>query len=54
MKNAPCMNCSDRSATCHATCEKYLKYKDELTRVKENRQKYYQTLNKRPIYFKGD
>lgn len=54
MKNATCMNCSDRTSTCHSTCEKYLNYKHELTHARETKRKYYQSLSKRPIYFKGE
>ena len=26
MVDAPCKDCKDRTATCHATCKKYQKY----------------------------
>ena len=29
MSKAPCLNCPDRSATCHGECEKYKMFKAE-------------------------
>lgn len=28
----PCLNCEDRILGCHSTCEKYIAYKNEITR----------------------
>lgn len=36
MINTPCRNCNDRNAECHCTCEKYIEWKNELAKVKEN------------------
>lgn len=51
MKNAPCMGCPDRNTMCHSSCEKYLNWKKELTRIKENKQEYYRSTLKHPVYF---
>ena len=32
---APCKDCPDRSATCHATCEKYLTWSKRQTELRE-------------------
>lgn len=35
MISGPCMNCEDRHSGCHGECERYLKYKEERTRVND-------------------
>lgn len=32
---APCKDCQDRSATCHATCEKYLTWSKRQTELRD-------------------
>lgn len=32
-----CKNCVDRQVNCHAHCEKYKEYKEELKRIEANR-----------------
>lgn len=34
---APCLNCSERHATCHATCERYAVWKAESDRQRDER-----------------
>lgn len=38
MSKAPCLNCPDRSATCHGECDKYKLFKEE--RDAENAERY--------------
>lgn len=38
MRKAPCLNCPDRSPTCHGECEKYKQFKAE--REVENAERY--------------
>lgn len=33
-KTSPCKDCTDRSATCHGSCERYKQYKAELEEYK--------------------
>lgn len=35
----PCRKCPDRTATCHAECEKYLEYKKKLSELSEGKYK---------------
>lgn len=51
MKSAPCMGCSDRYSACHSSCKKYIAWRKEMDRVKENRQEYYRYLDKHAIYY---
>ena len=37
--NSPCHNCPDRHVMCHATCEKYSKYKRTREATSDNRRK---------------
>ena len=38
--NNPCKNCvDDRSVSCHATCDKYIKWKKEFDKLKQLRAK---------------
>lgn len=34
-KGDPCLNCERRSVGCHATCEKYLGWKEQIRQKKE-------------------
>lgn len=51
---SPCFNCIDRKISCHATCEKYLKYKkknkelnDKIRKLNnENYDVFYSMKNK--------
>lgn len=36
MMNAPCYKCAERKDNCHATCERYAKYKEDM--AERNRQ----------------
>lgn len=38
-KNVPCIECKDRSATCHAACERYAAWKKGYNAEKEKIQK---------------
>lgn len=40
MKVAPCKGCQDKHPCCHATCDSYNTWKDELEKVKEAKRKY--------------
>lgn len=40
MKVNSCYNCKERSIYCHADCEKYKKYLEELDVIKSNRKQY--------------
>lgn len=31
---APCKDCPDRHLACHGSCEKFLKYREQITEVK--------------------
>lgn len=33
--SVPCQGCSERSATCHGTCPKYVEYKQSLAKQNE-------------------
>ena len=35
--NSPCRDCSDRTAECHCTCEKYLAYQAERKEIAKKR-----------------
>ena len=37
--NAPCRDCSDRTVGCHATCEKYAKYKKDMDKLRHELRK---------------
>lgn len=39
MKNPCAKDCEDRCATCHATCERYALYKEEIAKIKEEKEK---------------
>ena len=32
---APCKDCPDRQVNCHSTCEKYIEYKKECDRLRQ-------------------
>lgn len=32
---SPCKNCTNRHLTCHSVCPEYLKYREELERIKK-------------------
>lgn len=34
---APCINCEERTAECHSTCEKYKQFEVENRRIRENK-----------------
>ena len=34
---APCKDCPDRQVNCHSTCEKYIEFKKESDRLREER-----------------
>lgn len=36
---APCKGCTDRSVTCHSSCERYKQYKQELENAKTEERK---------------
>lgn len=36
----PCHKCKDRSAECHAVCEKYLAFSKEASELREKRHAY--------------
>lgn len=40
MSTNTCLNCEDRHAYCHSTCEKYLKFKKELEELHETKRKH--------------
>lgn len=35
-QKSPCVNCNERSVTCHSTCEKYLKYREHIDTTNKN------------------
>jgi hypothetical protein len=35
MVKPPCKNCTERSISCHSTCEKYLSYREQLDKQKD-------------------
>ena len=37
MIKVPCRGCEERTAECHATCEKYKRYKRELEELKNKK-----------------
>ena len=37
MKKAPCKDCPNRQVGCHSTCEKYIEYKKESDRIREEK-----------------
>lgn len=42
MFHAPCKNCSDRYAGCHAKCKKYAEYAEKVKKIREKRcEKYH-------------
>ena len=36
---APCLNCPDRTATCHSECERYKRFKEERDALNAQRNK---------------
>ena len=36
MKPSVCMNCGERTATCHGECERYLQEREELREFKDD------------------
>ncbi len=44
---APCLNCPDRKIidgkTCHSTCKKYLEFKNENEKIREEKNKIRQS-----------
>ncbi len=36
MHNSPCYKCEERTAECHATCERYRKAKEEHEQLKQS------------------
>lgn len=42
---SPCKGCTERSAECHAICEKYLKFRKECDRLRDDRNKQKQLEN---------
>jgi len=43
MKN-PCYGCADRSAECHAQCERYKAFLEDVARARERRKAYEDSL----------
>lgn len=41
----PCRYCADRDATCHTICEKYIAYRKEVDKAREDRLKIIDTSN---------
>ena len=37
IRNPPCRDCPDRTAECHADCERYLAYRAECDRMRRER-----------------
>ena len=35
-----CLHCKKRYLGCHSTCESYLKYKEQLEKIKNNKRNY--------------
>lgn len=48
MKHGPCLNCPDRTATCHSNCDKYKLFKEE--REAENAQRNKERRDYQEIY----
>ncbi len=46
--DAPCYNCTKRTATCHATCKAYLKFY-ELNKTIRDDKRLHDQLNKEAI-----
>lgn len=48
---APCKDCKDRVLGCHSKCEKYIAFKKEMAKEKEDKriyfENYYNTIQKR-------
>ena len=51
--NSPCKDCSDRCPGCHSKCDKYIKFRQELTarseairKQKQKDQMYYREVKK--------
>ena len=40
-KNKPCLNCEDRTITCHSTCEKYKAFRERLDLIREGKKKHW-------------
>ena len=39
MLKSPCNGCNERYKNCHAHCEDYIDYQNEISEIKRNRQK---------------
>ena len=39
---APCRNCEQRAPKCHSTCPQYKEYRESLTEIRKEKNKYYQ------------
>lgn len=54
MNQSPCYKCQTRTATCHATCEKYLVFEEENTRRRAEKKQIadiaYLSQNNNPYY----
>jgi hypothetical protein len=37
MLEVPCRYCTERTSSCHCTCDKYKEYKVEMERIREER-----------------
>ena len=36
MFDTPCRNCTDRTVGCHCSCERYIEWKNNIAKVKNN------------------
>lgn len=48
-----CLHCEKRYLGCHSTCERYLKYKEQLETIKTNKENYRLLHTGRSYYKNG-